>query len=465
MNTISLPYLDNTSKLNKLAALSNREAFVLLDSAGSELSYNRFDIVSSDPTISLKFKNDSLKLQTAWDTPELTVNSTNPFQLMRILLKQFKPKNNQLAQTKKLPFCGGWLGYISYDIGRYLEKLPDNTDDSIDLPWINMGLYQWCLITDHKKQTTTLYNFGLKEKHWKPLSCQIIDALNNNHSSQPFDIKSNWQSNTNAEEYAKAFNQVKDYIYAGDAYQVNYAQQFSANYLGNEFSAYQKLSTINQAPFSAFINGGDHKILSLSPERFIECHDKKVSTQPIKGTRPRDDDPIKDKALGEALVNSEKDRAENLMIVDLLRNDLSRTADKASVKVTELFGHYRFQSVHHLISTIESKLKPEFDCFDLLTTTLPGGSITGAPKIRAMEIIEQLEKVKRNLYCGIIGYIDFNGNMDTNICIRTITAKNNQLFCSAGGGLVADSKLEDEYQETFDKLGKILPYLQPHSAL
>ena len=215
----------------------------------------------------------------------------------------------------------------------------------------------------------------------------------------------------------------------------------------------------NNSPFSAYLNFSDQQILSLSPERFIESHRGKVTTQPIKGTLPRDPDPKIDQQLANQLLNSDKDKAENLMIVDLLRNDLSKTAAKASVKVKELFGLYHFESVHHLISTVTSKLDASYDNFDLLATTLPGGSITGAPKLRAMQIIDELESAKRGIYCGIIGYIDFVGNMDTNICIRTLVSDNNKLYCWAGGGLVADSQLKLEYQETFDKLRKILPVL------
>jgi para-aminobenzoate synthetase component I len=337
-----------------------------------------------------------------------------------------------------------------------------------------MGLYQWALITDHRLAQSRLYNFGLCESDWSSVIERIETHINQqtpkpvlsefkiggqNNAIDAFKLLSPWQSNTSKADYYTAFTKIQDYIHAGDCYQVNLAQRFSAQFSGDIFSAYRQLAEANKAPFSAYLNFADHQILCLSPERFIESHERNVTTQPIKGTRPRSDDKVKDLALANELISSEKDRAENLMIVDLLRNDLSRTAANKSVKVKELFGHYRFESVHHLVSTIESELAPQFDNFDLLATTLPGGSITGAPKIRAMEIIESLEPVRRNLYCGIIGYIDFCGNMDTNICIRTLIAKQNRLHCWAGGGLVADSEVDTEYQETFDKVNKILPVL------
>ena len=485
MNAIALAYLDRQEKRRILAPLLKESWAMLLDSGGSNLDYNRFDIFCIRPTISLVYDGKKseitqyFKQASSEKLPEL--NSQQPIECLRALLKHFnqsKPSNNL-----KLPFNGGWLGYISYDFARHLEKLPETASDDINLPQIQMGLYQWALITDHKLQQTHLYNFGLDNNLWLKLSQMLVSHLDANHLDamlkpattsktinasssdrecvQPdrFELKTSWQSNTSKADYFAAFKQVQKHIYAGDCYQVNLSQRFSCQYQGDVFNAYQRLANANKAPFSAFLNFADHQILCLSPERFIESHQRKVTTQPIKGTRPRSSDPAVDKKLAEELINSEKDRAENLMIVDLLRNDLSRTAANKSVQVTELFGHYRFESVHHLISTVVSELAPQYDNFDLLATTLPGGSITGAPKIRAMEIIESLEPVRRNLYCGIIGYIDFQGNMDTNICIRTLIAKNNQLYCWAGGGLVADSEVVTEYQETFDKVNKILPIL------
>ncbi|TQV84555.1 aminodeoxychorismate synthase component I [Aliikangiella coralliicola] len=468
MNGINLPYLSRESKLKSLAGLLKHPWAMLLDSGGNDINYNRYDIFCCRPTVQLTFKNEKVKVDSKINLPALKLDE--PLSCMRKILNTLKP-SAQKERTTDLPFNGGWLGYVSYDFGRHLEKIPEIASDDIDLAAIKMGLYQWALITDHHKQTTALYNFGLPEKEWHSVN-QLINTYLTAESSQPIDsrqeppqdfkIVSDWKSNTTKETYIDAFNHIQNYIREGDCYQVNYAQRFCADYSGDVFQAYQGLSEANKAPFSAYLNFNDHQILSLSPERFIESHDNKVITQPIKGTRPRSNDPKEDAQLAQALINSEKDQAENLMIVDLLRNDLSRTAATGSVKVTELFGHYKFASVHHLISTIESKLGSDFDNLDLLATTLPGGSITGAPKIRAMEIIEELEPVRRNLYCGIIGYIDFAGNMDTNICIRTLIAKDNRLYCWAGGGLVADSDALTEYQETFDKLVKILPILDEY---
>ncbi|TQV77065.1 aminodeoxychorismate synthase component I [Aliikangiella marina] len=485
MQPITLPYLSNSKKLDALSQMMAEPWAVMLDSAGENLTYNRYDIFSFAPTIKLSFKAGNVELaelQLGDNTQDKFQYQTthiveNPIELMRELLKRYKgasKQNKSAPDGFALPFYGGWMGYISYDYGRYLETLPELTEDDINLPELQFGLYQWALITDHQDKTSRIYHFGLAQAHWSKVSNMLNQSIIANLSkfdkkekstttahvnTKDFKLREPFMSNTTKTEYQNAFAKIQNYIQAGDCYQVNYAQRFQAKFSGDIQQAYRHLSLHNKAPFSAFLNFDDYQILSLSPERFIESHQNNVITQPIKGTRPRSNDPSIDRQLGEDLINSDKDCAENLMIVDLLRNDLSKTAAKGSVKVSELFGHYRFESVHHLISTIESKLDSQFDNCDLLATTLPGGSITGAPKIRAMEIIEELEKVRRNIYCGIIGYIDFNDNMDTNICIRTLVAKDNTLYCWAGGGLVADSEVDTEYQETFDKLAKILPVL------
>ncbi|STQ80523.1 Para-aminobenzoate synthase component 1 [Hafnia alvei] len=236
-------------------------------------------------------------------------------------------------------------------------------------------------------------------------------------------------------------------------------QRFSASYQGDEWQAFLRLNEHNKAPFSAFVRLPESAILSVSPERFLQLEQKNISTRPIKGTLPRLADPIADKLQAKKLASSRKDQAENLMIVDLMRNDVGRVAQAGSVRVPELFVVEPFPAVHHLVSTITATLPNNLDATDLLRACFPGGSITGAPKIRAMQIIEELEPQRRNVYCGSIGYMSCCGNMDTSITIRTLLAENGKIYCWAGGGIVADSQVDAEYQETFDKVGKILPIL------
>ncbi len=277
---------------------------------------------------------------------------------------------------------------------------------------------------------------------------------------EDFTLTSDWQSNMTREQYGEKFRQVQEYLHSGDCYQVNLAQRFHATYSGDEWQAFLQLNQANRAPFSAFLRLEQGAILSLSPERFILCDNSEIQTRPIKGTLPRLPDPQEDSKQAEKLANSAKDRAENLMIVDLMRNDIGRVAVAGSVKVPELFVVEPFPAVHHLVSTITAQLPEQLHASDLLRAAFPGGSITGAPKVRAMEIIDELEPHRRNAWCGSIGYLSFCGNMDTSITIRTLTAINGQIYCSAGGGIVADSQEEAEYQETFDKVNKILRQLE-----
>ena len=273
-------------------------------------------------------------------------------------------------------------------------------------------------------------------------------------------LTSGWHSNMSAAEYAEKFSRVQAYLHSGDCYQVNLAQRFQAAYEGDEWQAFTRLNASNKAPFSAFLRLEHGAILSLSPERFIHLADGMIQTRPIKGTLPRLADADADRQQAETLAASPKDRAENLMIVDLMRNDIGRVAEPGSVRVPELFVVEPFPAVHHLVSTITARLPASRTACDLLRAAFPGGSITGAPKVRAMEIIDELEPHRRNAWCGSIGYVSLCGTMDTSITIRTLTACDGNLYCSAGGGIVADSQAEAEYQETFDKVNRILKQLE-----
>ena len=261
-------------------------------------------------------------------------------------------------------------------------------------------------------------------------------------------------------QYAEAFARVQDYIHAGDCYQINLAQRFSSRYQGDPLSAYCALRERSPTPFSAYLEMAGGTLLSLSPERFIEVQNGRVETRPIKGTRPRGSSPQQDQALAEELQRCEKDRAENLMIVDLLRNDLGRSCEPGSIRVPELFSLESYPNVHHLVSSITGRLRSDSDTIDLLMRAFPGGSITGAPKIRAMQIIEELEPVRRSLYCGSVGYLGCEGQMDFNIAIRSLVCHEGSIYCWGGGGVVADSELDAEYQETLQKATGMLPAIE-----
>jgi para-aminobenzoate synthetase component 1 len=369
---------------------------------------------------------------------------------------------SHLAKTKAdydLPFNGGWLGYFGYDLGRTIENIPTRAIEDINLPQMAIGLYLDALIYDKQQQSW----FYVSQPNTDRLALyeQYLNThANSQVNTQSFALNSDWQSNMSETEYAAKFAQIEEYLKSGDCYQINLAQRFNAQFEGSPWAAYIKLREANKAPFSSFINHPQGAILSISPERFISVNNNVVETKPIKGTLPRKADALEDQRQAQILAASAKDRAENVMIVDLLRNDLGKVAKPGSVHVPSLFAIESFPAVHHLVSTVTSELDEGKTAVDQLKAAFPGGSITGAPKIRAMEIIEELEPHRRSIYCGSIGYLSACGNMDTSITIRTLVCHKAQIYCWAGGGIVADSKVELEYQETYDKVNKILPLLK-----
>ncbi|MDX7992383.1 aminodeoxychorismate synthase component 1 [Xenorhabdus littoralis] len=429
------------------APLSASPWAMLLHSGAAEHSHNRFDILVAEPVTTLVTCGESTEISHAG---EVSLSQEDPF----LLLKNYLHSCDIFPQfDPDLPFQGGALGIWGYDLGRRIEKLPTITANELSFPDMAVGIYDWGLVIDHQQKKATLLSYHDIDERLAWLESLPANKENN------FSLTSQWQSNMTEQQYYEKIAQIHRYLRDGDCYQVNLSQRFHADYQGDEWQAFTQLNESNRAPFSAFIRLPEHCIISVSPERFILLEDKQIQTRPIKGTLPRLQDPTEDRLQAEKLANSRKDRAENLMIVDLLRNDIGRVAIPGSVKVPELFVVEPFPAVHHLVSTITATLPDKYHASDLLRACFPGGSITGAPKIRAMEIIEELEPHRRHGYCGAIGYISFCGTMDSNITIRTLLTENGKIYCWAGGGIVADSIAEKEYQETFDKLGRILPQL------
>lgn len=426
-----------------------------LDSGNSSHVDCRYDIMVFDPVVTLKTSINSTRIH--WlETNELDISTDDPLLLVKQTLQKVFPSD--VKEQENIPFCGGAVGYFSYDLGRRFEKIPATSSIDITMPEMAVGVYKSAIIYDRPTKQFCLISF---DDNLKQLVEKISDKLSEAASqSAPFKLRSDWRSNMTKQQYSDKFFKVQDYLLSGDCYQINLAQRFSAMYEGDEFNAYKKLRHSNNAPFSAFMRIEDGVILSVSPERFLQLKHQKVQTKPIKGTRPRSTISEFDKEHAIELQNSAKDRAENLMIVDLLRNDISKVCRAGTVNVPSLFAIESFPAVHHLVSTVEGMLAQGFDGTDLLRGAFPGGSITGAPKIRAMQIIEELEPHRRSVYCGSIGYISACGKMDSNITIRTLIGENDKLHCWAGGGLVADSNVDSEYQETFDKVNKILPILK-----
>lgn len=348
---------------------------------------------------------------------------------------QSRLNNYNFEDSQDIPFTGGLAGYWGYDLGRQLEDLPDQTTDDINVPDMMVGIYENVIAYDHTHNKTWL--MGDKPN---------ILKQKNHYSFTPI----SWAPQTSENDYKSQIQKTINYIYAGEIYQANITRRFDADLPENffPFDHYKHLREVNPAPFSAYMNFGDMQLSSCSPERFLKCDGTQVETQPIKGTLPSH-------KPANLLVKSKKDIAENTMIVDLLRNDLSKVCDHHSVKVPKLCELETFEGLHHLVSTVTGTLKKGKTAIDLLHACFPGGSITGAPKIRAMEIIEELESTKRGSYCGAMGYIGFNGKMDTNIIIRTVICANGKAYLQTGSGIVSDSNPEKELQEGLDKAQKI----------
>lgn len=366
----------------------------------------------------------------------------------------------QLPEGCELPFAGGLIGYLSYDFGRRLEALPEQSIDDLQLNDAQLGLYAWAVVTDHQSATTQLvFHPSLAGAERQ----RLITLFTQDAPEAPghFRLTAPFKADLSAGQYREAFDRLQAYIQAGDCYQVNLTQRFQAGCAGDPWVAYVALRAACPTPFSGYMPlAGGGAILSVSPERFVRVSHNQVETRPIKGTRPRGRNAAEDSQLANELLASPKDRAENLMIVDLLRNDLGRTCRIGSVKVPQLFGLESYPNVHHLVSSITGELAPGRDALDLIADSFPGGSITGAPKIRAMQIIDELEPHRRAVYCGSLMYLDVRGEMDSSIAIRSLLVKDGQVSCWAGGGIVADSDCEAEYQECFTKVGVLLKTLE-----
>ncbi|MDD4962747.1 MAG: aminodeoxychorismate synthase component I [Gallionella sp.] len=426
---VELPYHSDASVY--FTALMDLPWAAWLDSAG----LGRYDILTASPA----------------RTMQLDHTHPDPFGALRQAL------GAPLPPQTDIPFAGGALGYWGYD----LSLAPDTAPTDAALPDMAVGIYDWAVVVDHQQQRTQLVS-RLRFAETTAQLPMILARLRHPPPLPPstFQVQGEVRSNFTPESYANAFARIQHYLHAGDCYQINLAQRFSAPATGDAFAAYCDLRQRSPAPYSAFLNFPDVQILCASPERFLQVTAGKVETKPIKGTRPRGTTPLQDQQLREVLRNHPKDRAENVMIVDLLRNDLSQSC--TTVRVPSLFEIESFSHVHHLVSTVTGQLRADCDALDVLRDCFPGGSITGAPKQRAMQIIAELEPHRRGVYCGAIGYVGFDGKMDTNIVIRTLVYSHSEIACWAGGGIVADSEVEAEYQETLDKAGAMLDLLQCH---
>ncbi len=454
MTLAELPYPPDSALL--FDRIADEPWAIFLDSRSGRETVGRYDVLSAAPYLTLTSRGNTTEIVSRAGS---RFSRDDPFQLLQHALRPYAPDDNAL------PFYGGAMGYFSYDLARYLERIPSIAENCETMPDMAVGLYDWAIIVDHMEQRAWLASAG-RDRATAALWPDLLERLGaaaKPSEKPPFRVLQQVVSNMDRSRYASAFERIKRYIRAGDCYQVNLAQRFETLAEGHPWLAYCALRRSNPAPFSAYLNTPYGQILSASPERFLKVCKGQVETRPIKGTRPRGADPEQDAILAKNLRASAKDQAENLMIVDLLRNDLGKVCLPGSVRADELFSLESYATVHHLVSTVTGQLAADKDPTDLLRACFPGGSITGAPKLRAMEIIEELEPHRRGVYCGAIGYLGFNGSLDTSIAIRTLVHTDGQVRFWAGGGIVDDSIMDDELRESFDKAAAFLALLEQFS--
>jgi para-aminobenzoate synthetase component 1 len=407
-----------------------------------------------DPFLVFSSKKDRISLE--WADGRVEKSIGNPF----LKLKELFSKHRCEGSRNGLPFTSGGVGYFSYDMKAFTEKLPDTAADDLGLRDCVIGFYDTLAICDNSEGSVYIASSGLplsgagrlrrRKFRLKEFKETILRKAAPGRRL-PDVLSTGLKSNFSKSCYIDAIRRAKRYIKKGDIYQVNLSQRFEARLTAEPVDLYLRLRKVSPAPFASYLGFGGITVLSSSPERFLLKRDGYIETRPIKGTRPRGTDRHSDLKLTHELRNSAKDNAEHIMIVDLERNDLGRICDYGTISLRESAIVERYSNVSHLVSTVSGRVKKGADPIDCLLAAFPGGSITGAPKVRSMEIIEELEGVKRSLYTGAIGYISFDGNMDTSIVIRTLIIKGDKVYFSAGGGIVADSDPDEEYQETLDK--------------
>ncbi|HLS98575.1 MAG: aminodeoxychorismate synthase component I [Porticoccaceae bacterium] len=449
---IDFPYQAEVAPL--FARLRHLDGAIWLDSGKPRSLQGRFDIITALPQWWLQAGRDGTRLSRADGTLEPC--AADPFRAADELLATQGLVGESHAH---LPFVGGLMGYWRYDLGSSLLGLPPAPGGEPPLPGMKLGWYGWGLIINHQARRGWLVFHPACQPTARE---RILACLNGAESPPPapFRLTAPFSPTIPRAQYLAAIAAIAQYIAAGDCYQVNFAQGFAAPCEGDPWAAYQVLRRALPSPYGAYLNWDGEALLSCSPERFLKVSLGQVETKPIKGTIPRGRTLAEDEDNAVALMNSTKDRAENLMIVDLLRNDLGKHCRPGSIRVPKLFALESFANVHHLVSTVTGTLAPDSTPLDLLRDAFPGGSITGAPKKRAMEIIAELEPSPRGIYCGSIGYMSANGRLDTNIAIRTLTARDGRIHCFGGGGIVADSVAEREYEESVQKVAVLMRALE-----
>ncbi|MGC9128192.1 MAG: aminodeoxychorismate synthase component I [Acidithiobacillus sp.] len=440
-----LPY-PSTHSLGLGASVAAEPWTLFLDSCGRGGLRGRFDILLRHPRWRVWQEGEHVYLAEGDGTAQISAEPLIP--TLRAIAREEQQRTSDLGGfPTPYPFAGGFAGFLSYDWGRRMLGIPGPDDPT--LPTAALAWYDSALMVDHVSREAGFWGRSQDLPEWleKPPASPPAPHFSGRDSA--------WRPRWSAAAYRRAFADVKAYLRAGDVYQLNLAQAFSGRWSASPWQLYSALRQRNPAPFAAFFSLPEASLLSLSPERLVSLRDGRLQARPIKGTRRRDPDPERDRALAAELCASPKDRAENVMIVDLLRNDLGRVAELGSVRVPELCALESFPAVHHLVSSIEARLRPDCDPWDALLSCLPGGSVTGAPKRHAVELLQALEGQPRGFYCGSLGYVDARGRMDWNILIRSLSYRAGRVQYWGGGGIVMDSEVEAEYRESLDKVAFI----------
>ncbi len=438
-----------------------------LDSGMDPEKLGRYSFIGAGPFLVLSSRGTEISVTESGETRNFT---GNPFDVLGEILQKYCLD----VYSTPVPFIGGAVGYLSYDLCHFIERLPKTAVDDLQLPECYLGFYDLVLAFDNLENRTYIVSTGFpemdEEKRIRRAEERLGDMKARLSNAKPA-VEASMQESVSTQqkvalgggfthrEYVDAVEKCRKYIIDGDIFEVNLSQRFDADLTVPPFELYKRLRRINPAPFAAYLGFDEVTVASTSPERFLRVTGDWVETRPIKGTLPRGNTEAEDKANAEKLLASVKDRAENIMIVDLERNDLGRVCRYGTVKVTELAILETFPTVFHLTSTVVGQLREGKNVIDLLKATFPGGSITGAPKVRSMEIIDELEPTRRSIYTGSIGYIGFNGDLDLNIVIRTFIIKGRKAYFQAGGAVVYDSDPESEYRETLDKVKALMDAL------
>lgn len=435
--------------------------------SATEQDFARYSYFGYDPFLIMKSKGGEISIEVP-GRGEMYGKERDPFDALGSILDTYKME----GYSYDLPFIGGGIGYLSYDLCHFIERLPTTARDDLKLPDCCFAFYNLVFIHDKFKNKSYISSVDFLEPDekrayenardnlevFKERTLGVGKEIRRDDLRVPVNCDGP-ESNFTRSEYLVAVKRVREYILAGDIYQVNLSQRFRSKYSGLPYELYKRLCKVSPAPFSCYLNFGDVVVVGSSPERFLKLEGDRVQTRPMKGTRPRGRDVAEDIRLREELLGSEKDAAELAMIVDLERNDLGKVCRFGTVRVVEAKRLETYATVFQLVATVNGILRQDCNSIDLLRATFPGGSITGCPKIRAMEIIDELEPTKRSLYTGSMGYLGFNNTMDMNIVIRTILCKGENAYFQVGGGIVADSDPDEEYQETLDKARAMMSVL------